>query len=105
MNPYEYSVEERELLLTAMRAAAGQFYADAVRIGYHQFVEFTGLLNEHIRICERAHQEGKDFSTCGALPVENHHLKYIGEKLNCIYGDSLTEEQGEVLRKAIMGRL
>jgi len=40
--------------LDAMAQASGAFYAAAIRIGNHPFIEFTGLMNEYIKICADA---------------------------------------------------
>lgn len=78
-----------------MRRAAECFYRDAVKIGVHSFIEFTGLLNEYIKICEAAEATG-DSSWSHAnthsetpLAMREHHIAYLIEKLDCIYGPSL----------------
>lgn len=86
MNP-----EERELALKVMQATSDKFYATAVRIGNHPFIEFTGLLNEYIKACRNAHAQGIDFTDCSAhsgieLPLREFEINYINEKLECIYG-------------------
>ena len=47
----------REIALAARRRAAKEFYAAAVRIGNHPWIEFTGLMNEYVNCCQigRAH--------------------------------------------------
>lgn len=99
-----YSHEEREVMLAKMKAASSQFYAAAFRIGCHPFIEFTGLMNEYIKICYRAHEQGLDFNLCSAhsgiaLPMEDYEARYLGEKLGCIYGPSV---QDPVLGKAML---
>lgn len=83
-------VEEREAALKAMEQAKARFYLDAIRIGNHPFIEFTGLMNEYIQACRRAHQAGIDFTDCNAhsgeeLPLAPHEVTYINEKLECIF--------------------
>jgi hypothetical protein len=90
--------EERELCLGKMRTAKDQFYYGAVRSGNHAFIEFTGLMHEYIKLCEEAHERGEDFTEMNVhasthLPLKQHHLAYINEKMGCIYGRGL--EQGE----------
>lgn len=81
---------EREEALVKMRTASRAFYAAAVRIGNHPFIEFTGLLNEYIKACEEAHERGIDFTECNThsgceLPMAPHMINYVNEKLECIY--------------------
>ena len=83
-----YSAEERLAMLDKMRAARDAFYVSAVRVGYHQFVEIAGFMGELIKICEGMHEEGKDFGT-NALVAKPHHMAYIAEKFDCIFGDAL----------------
>lgn len=105
-----YSPEEREAMLRGMHAVSDAFYRGATRIGCHPFIEFTGLLNEYIKICERAHAQGLDFTEANAhsgkaLSVEPYEAAYLGEKLGCIYGPSLQDPRNlrEFLLKAGLG--
>ena len=84
------SHEEREEALRKMNEASSIFYSLAVRTGVHPFIEFTGLMNEYIKICRNAHNNGIDFSACNthtnsSLPMEPHEIDYINEKLECIF--------------------
>ena len=88
---FEYTVEERAAMLRRMRGASDYFYSMAVRIGVHAFIEFTGLMNEFIKLCEEAHEKGIDFTMANVhsgqhLPFQPHHIAYVYEKLECIYG-------------------
>lgn len=90
-----YNKAERDESLKRMREVAKQFYAGAVQTRNHPFIEFAGLLNEYITICERASDAGVDFTQANrhsgeALPIETYHAGYVGEKLGCIYGPSFT---------------
>ena len=81
---------ERERALAAMRSASNHFYAAAVRIGCHPFIEFTGLMNEYINACESAHKADIDFTECNkhsgqALPMTEHMVAYVNQKLECIF--------------------
>lgn len=92
-----YSAAERLLMLCRMRAASSVFYAAAVKIGCHPFIEFTGLMNEYINCCETAHLDGIDFASCNthvgqSLPMEPFQVGYVNEKLECIFtGRSVIE--------------
>lgn len=92
--PFTYSPGERDAMLRGMRAASDRFYESAVRIGCHPFIEFAGLMNEYIKVCERAHKLGVDFTESSAhsgkpLDMRPYEAAYLGEKLGCIYGPSL----------------
>jgi rubrerythrin len=99
----EYTSEELDAMLDQMQEVAKRFYSGAVSIGFHQFVEFAGFLNEFIKICTKARERGIDFATTSVLPINSHHAEYIAEKLNCIFGPSLLESKE--LRDAFIDRL
>ncbi len=90
-----YSDSELNSMLLKMRQASRAFYIDAVRTGCHPFIEFTGLMNEYINMCEDALLKGIDFTETSVhgdgqpLPMKEHHRRYLNEKLQCIYGTSL----------------
>jgi hypothetical protein len=93
-----YSPEERVAMLQKMKKVASAFYPAACKTGCHAFIEFTGLMNEYIQLCEMAHQQGIDFNTANvhvgaALPMQQYMAKYLGEKLGCIYGTSLSDPE------------
>jgi hypothetical protein len=81
---------ERLAAIAAMRAASSVFYAAAIKIGNHSFIEFTGLMNEYIQACADADSDDLDFSNCNThsgqeLPLQSYRVKYINEKLECIF--------------------
>ena len=83
--------EERRAILERMRAASSQFYFAAAKAGCHAFIEFTGLMNEFIKLCEDAEAQGVDWLHANVhgdihLPFKHHHMEYLSEKLECIYG-------------------
>ena len=86
---------ERERILNQMRQLSSMFYNGAIHIGCHPFIEFTGLINEYIQACERAHFNGIDFTACSVhtgqvLPLQSFEKKYINEKLECIFVGQIT---------------
>ncbi len=88
------SKDERRVCLSQMEAAAGNFYRAATAIGNHPFIEFTGLMNEYTKLCFDAHNAGIDFTECSAhsgvpLPIPDYSLRYIAEKLECIFQGAL----------------
>lgn len=103
-----YTKAEREAMLEKMRRASDAFYYLAQQTHCHPFLEFTGLMNEYIQICLKAHQMDIDFTmtsihTGKALPIGDHNIAYLGEKLSCIYGSSLDERAARMLVYAITG--
>lgn len=86
--------EEEKTAIAAMRAASSRFYAAATATGVHAFIEFTGLMNEYIQICEKnpgfmhanTHSEQP-------MAMADHEAAYLAEKLDCIYGPSLRASQ------------
>src|SRR5579859_3049449 len=85
-----YTKDERESMLVMMRAVSSSFYSAACHIGNHPFIEFTGLMNEYIKVCQEAHDNGIDFTQFNThsgqeLPMKPHHINYINEKLECIF--------------------
>jgi hypothetical protein len=86
-----------EEILVAMKAASANYYRDAIATNCHTFVEFTGLIGEYIKICERNFQQrGIDFTKTSAhsidgprLHIEDWELDYINEKLRCIFPELL----------------
>lgn len=86
----EYTPEEEKEAITAMENAAKVFYGMAVATNVHAFIEFTGLMNEFIKICRNTpgfmmantHNERP-------LNMERFHVAYLAEKLDCIYGPTL----------------
>jgi hypothetical protein len=86
--------EGRQEILRRMRKASNAFYMQAVQAGCHAFIEFTGLMNEFIGLCAEAEKQGVDWVHANVhgdvhLPFEPHHITYLSEKLECIYGKQI----------------
>lgn len=100
--------EQAEAALVQMNRTSNAFYVGAVKSGVHAFIEFTGLMNEYIKICEEMTAE-YDFSWHVAnihsqddyLKFQPHHAAYLAEKLDCIYGKSL--RSSEAIQRAFAG--
>jgi len=93
-----YSKEERDEAIRKMTAVSNAFYRGAAQTGVHTFIEFCGLLNEFIKICRAASERGVDFMSTNthtgkALPIETYQAKYVGEKVDCIYGPSFKDPE------------
>ena len=94
----EEAAKERAETLHKMRRASDLYYALAAQAGCHAFIEFAGLMNEFIKVCEDAHKQGIDFTMASThtdrkLPFKPYHLQYLAEKLNCIYGPTLLSDE------------
>lgn len=92
LNSNTYSKDELKEMLLQMRNLSSGFYSGACRIGNHPFIEFCGLMNEYIKMCEEAFDRGEDFTEFSThrgqhLEMKPHNLKYIREKLDCIFGN------------------
>jgi hypothetical protein len=91
-----------------MQAASYSFYRAAVNIGVHPFIEFTGLMNEYVKVCKKAHEQGIDFSECNthsgiSLPMRPYEVSYVNEKLECIFtGRSVMQES--VMQQRAQGK-
>jgi hypothetical protein len=78
--------------LDRMRAASKTLYNMAIRTDCHAFIEFTGLMNEYIKICEKNHAQGLDFRNSNAhigksqqMQIQPYQVDYLNEKLHCIF--------------------
>jgi hypothetical protein len=89
---------ELEDLIDGMERASATFYRTAVGLGNHPFIEFTGFMNEYIKLCKDALKAGVDFTDCSAhtgeeLPMADYNARYIGEKFNCIFGVTMMQDK------------
>lgn len=85
---------ELKAILDNMRDISGRFYASAVHVGNHPFIEFCGLMNEYIECCRDAMKDGIDFTDCNThtgrpLPINSIRMKYLNEKLECIFNGAI----------------
>jgi len=86
------SPQTPEEILEAMKAASHNYYREAIATNCHTFIEFTGLINEYIKICERNLKQGVNFTKTSVhcsgetkLQIESWELDYINDKLRCIF--------------------
>lgn len=82
-------------MIRKMHAVSSAFYPAAAATGCHAFIEFCGLQNEFIKVCEQTLAAGKDF-TCSnthggsvELEVREFNISYFAEKFDCIFGPML----------------
>lgn len=82
-------------MIEDMREAAKRFYGAAVGTRSHAFLEFTGLMNEYVAIAEHAESQGNEHwpqanqHIAIPLPLQPHNVVYLADKLACIYGQTL----------------
>ncbi len=105
-NTTEQDKAEMAEAITKMKAISGNFYRQAINCGNHAFIEFCGLMNDYINMCEAALAQGIDFRECNthsgiAMPMMDYQAKYLAEKLDCIYGPQL--RKSPELREALDG--
>lgn len=89
-------------LVNKMQDVADSVYAMFFHTGMgaqaHAFLEFNGLLQKYVGICRSAAQVGIDFRhlnrhTGKALPIADHDVTYLVEKLDCIFGEALRSNE------------
>jgi hypothetical protein len=90
-----YNKDELKEMVAKMRLTSSIFYRYAAATGCHTFIEFCGLMNKYIDICDRAAEAGLDFTTSSihgggiTLPVEEHDVAYLAEKFACIFAQTM----------------
>lgn len=103
---------ELRAITADMTQIADVFYMLCSKAGFahkcHPFLEFTGLMREYIHGCNMLIREGKDFrrssghalKESAVLPID---IRYISEKLNCIFGPTLRATETKNVFLALMG--
>jgi len=87
--------------LQKMNIAASNFYDEAIRTDCHTFIEFTGLIREYIKICEKNHAQGIDFRKENAhtgikqMKIQDYQINYLNEKLHCIFQGLIVVEEAK----------
>lgn len=82
---------DRVQALSQMQSISNGFYQQAIQAHVHPFIEFTGLMNEYIKMAQEAHKRGQDFTNATghfeeSLPMEPYNAEYLAEKFDCIFG-------------------
>jgi hypothetical protein len=90
----EYTKDQLLDLAHGMRDAANRIYPILVQCNVHPFIEFNGLMQKYVDICQNAARKGIAFPDLHehsgeAVPVEAHDMLYLAEKLRCIFGPAL----------------
>lgn len=100
--------------ISTLRALNQQFYwlCFNAKIGntVHSFIEFNGLMSKYIDLLAIAKEQGLDLMDINehngvALPIEEHDMRYLGEKLRCIFGPLIDHNPTAraALKKALFG--
>jgi tyrosine-protein phosphatase YwqE len=82
-----------EEILAAMKSASANYYREAIATNCHAFIEFTGLINEYVKICDENLRAGNDFTQANihtksgtqSLIMSPHNIDYLNEKIQCIF--------------------
>ena len=86
--------QELKTICESMQVVSDNFYRQAACLENHAFIEFCGLMNEYIKVCEQSTEKGIDFTEVNihtglTMAFKDYNLDYIAEKFNCIYGSSI----------------
>lgn len=100
----QYTQKELLDICEGMNSVSDLFYLGAIRTNCHPFIEFTGLMNEYIKISRQAAGAGIDFTQAVPLPMQDFEALYLAKKLNCILGPALGTMK-PALRKAFLTKL
>lgn len=105
-----YTEEELKEMVRKMQRVTSDLYPKLCATGCHTFIEFCGLMNEFIKVCEQAAQDGIQFPLANehsgiVLPVATYNLMYIAEKLRCIFGPTIDAniEAKKVFARELLG--
>lgn len=100
--------------IAVLRGIQNDFYwrcfRSEVGSNAHAFIEFCGLMGKYIDVLQRAAEQGVHPRLVNEhcqvpIRVEMHDMRYLGEKLRCIFGPIIdaNPEAREVLRKELFG--
>jgi hypothetical protein len=105
-----YDREELAEMVRKMRRVADGVYGPLAATGCHPFVEFCGLMQKYVDVCEACVEDEVQFPHAtrhsgGVLPVETHDLEYLAEKLGCIFGPLIeaNPEARRVFARELLG--
>lgn len=99
---FETSPAERADMLDKMQRTSNAFYAMAVTIGHHQFIEMAGFMNEYIKACREMHARGEDFNG-QPLKMAPYEIAYIAEKFDCIFGEAMRAPGNAAVFQKVLG--
>lgn len=103
-----YTDDELKVILHQMRQASSDLYRAATASGCHPFIEFCGIINEWIKMCEVTMEQGEDFTMANThtgqpLRAEPYQIKYFAEKFDCIFGPIFKDKTNRELFMKEMG--
>jgi hypothetical protein len=88
---HSYNKEELQAITQKMRNTANRVYVLLQSCEVHAFIEFNGLMQKYVDLCQRASDAGVDFTMFNthndrAFTVHAHDIEYMAEKFDCIFG-------------------
>ena len=112
IQPEELTAKRRrelEEIVKKMRKAVSNSYAEAITTHCHPFIEFNGLTKEYVDMCENALKRGIDFTEANVhtgqhIDMAPWQVKYVFEKLECIYGPQLFAFAVEAAKRQLTER-
>ncbi len=102
MNEDEYTPKERSNdleLIKSLHSEVLSFYNGLFNLNtggrFHAFVEWCGIMSEHLNIMEDLIQKGEPAFHMNrhvgkAPPIPGYRLTYLSEKVECIFGGLIT---------------
>lgn len=103
-----------ESVIPTLRDLNEKFYWMCFKAGVgstaHSFIEFNGVMSKYIDLLVHAEKAGIDLQTLNehngvAMKVEEHDMRYLAEKLRCIFGPVLASnpKARKVFLEALVG--
>ena len=91
-------IARKKALIAALENEVEQFYKRlfSLNVGgeFHPFLEWCGVMGEHLRIVDGLLAKGVDATqanvhTGQTLPIPEHQIDYMAEKIECIFSGML----------------
>ena len=104
--PYSRDDRQRDLAyIEDLKQEVGDLYKRlfTLNVGgrFHAFLEWCGVMGEHLNICEDMIRQGvrafdMNRHTGGTPPIPPYRLTYMGEKLECVFDGLLRVEAADL---------
>ena len=91
-------IARKKLLVETLKDEVEMFYrrlfAHNVGGEFHPFLEWCGVMSEHLKIVEGLLDKGIDATQANVhtgerLPIPGYQVSYLGEKIECIFSGML----------------
>lgn len=103
------SDEKKEQYRKELAAALGAMtymqefvYSCAQQQQVHPFIKLSGLMKQYLDLCQAKFNEGGDF-VMERLPLQDHGVEYLAEKVGMLYPALTDPALLDVLRRTILG--